>query len=135
MQNSILLQLKFITLELTECFFILGLLWGQVYAGPALEHVCDGLKPGCCYQARLYCISEGGQSPVSHYCCLCLTTTHLKRFDHFKFNWTGKRRYIFFLFMYILLLFYIIIEILLGLLIVLSSSFVLIFYQKVPDVL
>lgn len=45
---------------------ILGLLWGLVYSGPALEHVCDGLKPGYCYQARLYCISEGGQSPVSH---------------------------------------------------------------------
>ncbi|MED6250500.1 hypothetical protein ATANTOWER_022977 [Ataeniobius toweri] len=42
-----------------------GLLWELVYSGPALEHVCDGLKPGCCYQARLYCISEGGQSPLS----------------------------------------------------------------------
>ncbi|KAM4590487.1 fibronectin type-III domain-containing protein 3A [Fundulus diaphanus] len=42
-----------------------GLLWGLVYSGPALEHVCDGLKPGCSYQARLYCISEGGQSPLS----------------------------------------------------------------------
>ncbi|MEQ2237132.1 Fibronectin type-III domain-containing protein 3A, partial [Ilyodon furcidens] len=42
-----------------------GLLWELVYSGSALEHVCDGLKPGCCYQARLYCISEGGQSPLS----------------------------------------------------------------------
>uniref|UniRef100_A0AAX7TQ76 Fibronectin type-III domain-containing protein 3A n=1 Tax=Astatotilapia calliptera TaxID=8154 RepID=A0AAX7TQ76_ASTCA len=40
--------------------------WGQVYSGPALEHVCEGLKPGCSYQTRVYCMSEGGQSPVSH---------------------------------------------------------------------
>uniref|UniRef100_A0A672ITJ9 Fibronectin type-III domain-containing protein 3A n=1 Tax=Salarias fasciatus TaxID=181472 RepID=A0A672ITJ9_SALFA len=42
-----------------------GLSWGLVYSGPALEHVCDGLKPGCSYQTRVYCISEGGQSPLS----------------------------------------------------------------------
>lgn len=39
--------------------------WGQVYSGPALEHVCEGLKPGCSYQTRVYCMSEGGQSPLS----------------------------------------------------------------------
>lgn len=43
-----------------------GLSWELVYSGPAKEHVCDGLKPGCSYQTRIYCLSEGGQSPVSH---------------------------------------------------------------------
>lgn len=43
-----------------------GVSWELVYTGPALEHVCDGLKPGCCYQTRVYCMSVGGQSPVSH---------------------------------------------------------------------
>ncbi|XP_061536787.1 LOW QUALITY PROTEIN: fibronectin type-III domain-containing protein 3A [Phycodurus eques] len=42
-----------------------GLLWELVYSGPAMEHVCDGLKPGCSYQMRVYCMSEGGQSPLS----------------------------------------------------------------------
>uniref|UniRef100_A0A8C8A3N0 Fibronectin type-III domain-containing protein 3A n=1 Tax=Oryzias sinensis TaxID=183150 RepID=A0A8C8A3N0_9TELE len=42
-----------------------GSSWGLVYSGPALEHVCDGLKPGCSYQTRVYCMSEGGQSPMS----------------------------------------------------------------------
>ncbi|XP_061575736.1 fibronectin type-III domain-containing protein 3A isoform X1 [Cololabis saira] len=42
-----------------------GSSWGLVYSGPASEHVCDGLKPGCSYQTRVYCISEGGQSPLS----------------------------------------------------------------------
>ncbi|KAM9317891.1 fibronectin type-III domain-containing protein 3A [Pholidichthys leucotaenia] len=42
-----------------------GVSWGQVYSGPALEHVCDGLKPGSSYQTRVYCMSEGGQSPLS----------------------------------------------------------------------
>ncbi|XP_061828359.1 fibronectin type-III domain-containing protein 3A isoform X2 [Nerophis lumbriciformis] len=42
-----------------------GLSWELVYSGPALECVCDGLKPGCCYQTRVYCMSEGGQSPLS----------------------------------------------------------------------
>ncbi|XP_061683033.1 fibronectin type-III domain-containing protein 3A isoform X2 [Syngnathoides biaculeatus] len=42
-----------------------GLSWELVYSGPAMEHVCDGLKPGCSYQMRVYCISEGGQSPLS----------------------------------------------------------------------
>lgn len=31
-----------------------------------MEHMCEGLKPGCSYQTRVYCMSEGGQSPVSH---------------------------------------------------------------------
>lgn len=44
----------------------LGLSWELVYSGPAMEHVCEGLKPGCSYQTRVYCMSEGGQSPVSH---------------------------------------------------------------------
>lgn len=43
-----------------------GLSWELVYSGPAKEHVCEGLKPGCSYQTRIYCLSEGGQSPVSH---------------------------------------------------------------------
>uniref|UniRef100_A0A671UDA2 Fibronectin type-III domain-containing protein 3A n=1 Tax=Sparus aurata TaxID=8175 RepID=A0A671UDA2_SPAAU len=43
-----------------------SLSWDLVYSGPAMEHVCEGLKPGCSYQTRVYCMSEGGQSPVSH---------------------------------------------------------------------
>uniref|UniRef100_A0A7N8XX76 Fibronectin type-III domain-containing protein 3A n=1 Tax=Mastacembelus armatus TaxID=205130 RepID=A0A7N8XX76_9TELE len=42
-----------------------GLSWDLVYSGPAMEHVCEGLKPGCAYQIRVYCLSEGGQSPLS----------------------------------------------------------------------
>uniref|UniRef100_A0AAQ5XAG6 Fibronectin type-III domain-containing protein 3A n=1 Tax=Amphiprion ocellaris TaxID=80972 RepID=A0AAQ5XAG6_AMPOC len=42
-----------------------SLSWGPVYSGPAMEHVCEGLKPGCSYQTRVYCMSEGGQSPLS----------------------------------------------------------------------
>ncbi|KAL6115823.1 fndc3a [Pungitius sinensis] len=42
-----------------------GLSWELVYSGPAGEHVCEGLKPGCSYQTRVYCMSEGGQSPLS----------------------------------------------------------------------
>lgn len=45
--------------------FFEGLSWELVYSGPAKEHVCEGLKPGCSYQTRVYCMSEGGQSPVS----------------------------------------------------------------------
>uniref|UniRef100_A0A3P8SX26 Fibronectin type III domain containing 3A n=1 Tax=Amphiprion percula TaxID=161767 RepID=A0A3P8SX26_AMPPE len=48
------------------CEGLSGLSWGPVYSGPAMEHVCEGLKPGCSYQTRVYCMSEGGQSPVSH---------------------------------------------------------------------
>nr|XP_061797560.1 fibronectin type-III domain-containing protein 3A-like [Nerophis lumbriciformis] len=40
-------------------------LWESTYAGPATEHLCDGLKPGYSYQTRVYCMSEGGQSPLS----------------------------------------------------------------------
>uniref|UniRef100_A0A8B9J8K4 Fibronectin type-III domain-containing protein n=1 Tax=Astyanax mexicanus TaxID=7994 RepID=A0A8B9J8K4_ASTMX len=39
--------------------------WEQVYRGSAMECVCDGLKPGCSYQAKVYCLSVGGQSPMS----------------------------------------------------------------------
>ncbi|KAM9820467.1 LOW QUALITY PROTEIN: fibronectin type-III domain-containing protein 3A [Neosynchiropus ocellatus] len=42
-----------------------GVSWELVYSGPALEHQCDGLKPGCSYQMRVYCMSTGGQSPLS----------------------------------------------------------------------
>ncbi|XP_064157758.1 fibronectin type-III domain-containing protein 3A isoform X2 [Anguilla rostrata] len=42
-----------------------GALWEVVYRGSALECVCDGLKPGSSYQTRVYCISQGGQSPLS----------------------------------------------------------------------
>uniref|UniRef100_A0AAR2L454 Fibronectin type-III domain-containing protein 3A n=1 Tax=Pygocentrus nattereri TaxID=42514 RepID=A0AAR2L454_PYGNA len=42
-----------------------GSSWEQVYRGSAMECVCDGLKPGWSYQARVYCLSEGGQSPMS----------------------------------------------------------------------
>uniref|UniRef100_A0A8B9HHY6 Fibronectin type-III domain-containing protein n=1 Tax=Astyanax mexicanus TaxID=7994 RepID=A0A8B9HHY6_ASTMX len=41
-----------------------GSSWEQVYRGSAMECVCDGLKPGCSYQAKVYCLSVGGQSPV-----------------------------------------------------------------------
>ncbi|KAM3874865.1 fibronectin type-III domain-containing protein 3A [Diretmus argenteus] len=42
-----------------------GVSWELVYSGPATEHVCEGLKSGCSYQTRVYCMSEGGQSPLS----------------------------------------------------------------------
>ncbi|KAI1903821.1 hypothetical protein AGOR_G00031150 [Albula goreensis] len=42
-----------------------GTLWELVYSGAALEHVCEGLRPGCSYQTRVYCTSQGGQSPLS----------------------------------------------------------------------
>uniref|UniRef100_A0A8C6LI94 Fibronectin type-III domain-containing protein 3A n=1 Tax=Nothobranchius furzeri TaxID=105023 RepID=A0A8C6LI94_NOTFU len=45
---------------------VTGASWELVYSGSALEHVCGGLKPGCSYRTRVYCMSEGGQSPVSH---------------------------------------------------------------------
>uniref|UniRef100_A0A8B9J8S3 Fibronectin type-III domain-containing protein 3A n=1 Tax=Astyanax mexicanus TaxID=7994 RepID=A0A8B9J8S3_ASTMX len=41
-----------------------GSSWEQVYRGSAMECVCDGLKPGCSYQAKVYCLSVGGQSPL-----------------------------------------------------------------------
>lgn len=52
-------------LKSVSCLFS-GMSWELVYSGPAMEHVCEGLKPGCSYQTRVYCMSEGGQSPVSH---------------------------------------------------------------------
>ncbi|KAI9548001.1 hypothetical protein NQZ68_013019 [Dissostichus eleginoides] len=39
-----------------------GLSWELMYSGPAVEHVCEGLKPGCSYQTRVYCMSEGGRA-------------------------------------------------------------------------
>uniref|UniRef100_UPI00398E758F fibronectin type-III domain-containing protein 3A isoform X3 n=1 Tax=Pristiophorus japonicus TaxID=55135 RepID=UPI00398E758F len=39
--------------------------WDMVYSGATREHVCAHLNPGCTYQLRAYCISEGGESPVS----------------------------------------------------------------------
>uniref|UniRef100_A0A8C1R8T8 Fibronectin type-III domain-containing protein 3A-like n=1 Tax=Cyprinus carpio TaxID=7962 RepID=A0A8C1R8T8_CYPCA len=36
--------------------------WNQVYSGSAMECVCDDLSPGCSYQARVHCISAGGES-------------------------------------------------------------------------
>ncbi|XP_041067888.1 fibronectin type-III domain-containing protein 3A isoform X2 [Carcharodon carcharias] len=39
--------------------------WDMVYSGSTREYVCDHLNPGCTYQLRIYCISEGGQSSVS----------------------------------------------------------------------
>ncbi|KAF7218770.1 transcript variant X1 [Nothobranchius furzeri] len=44
---------------------VTGASWELVYSGSALEHVCGGLKPGCSYRTRVYCMSEGGQSPLS----------------------------------------------------------------------
>ncbi|RXN04202.1 fibronectin type-III domain-containing 3A-like protein [Labeo rohita] len=42
-----------------------GSSWNQVYSGSAMECVCDGLSPGCSYQARVHCISAGGESPLT----------------------------------------------------------------------
>uniref|UniRef100_A0A673KFE4 Fibronectin type-III domain-containing protein 3a-like n=1 Tax=Sinocyclocheilus rhinocerous TaxID=307959 RepID=A0A673KFE4_9TELE len=41
-----------------------GSSWNQVYSGSAMECVCDGLSPGCSYQARVHCFSAGGESPL-----------------------------------------------------------------------
>uniref|UniRef100_A0A8C9V8W8 Fibronectin type III domain containing 3A n=1 Tax=Scleropages formosus TaxID=113540 RepID=A0A8C9V8W8_SCLFO len=42
-----------------------GASWEQVYCGSDMEHSCEGLRPGVTYLTRVYCISEGGQSPQS----------------------------------------------------------------------
>ncbi|KAM4796076.1 fibronectin type-III domain-containing protein 3A [Rhinophrynus dorsalis] len=39
--------------------------WDMVYSGATREYLCDHLSPGCYYRLRVYCISDGGQSPVS----------------------------------------------------------------------
>lgn len=39
--------------------------WDMVYSGAFREHTCDHLQPGCSYRIRVYCISDGGQSPAS----------------------------------------------------------------------
>uniref|UniRef100_A0AAY4D632 Fibronectin type-III domain-containing protein 3A n=1 Tax=Denticeps clupeoides TaxID=299321 RepID=A0AAY4D632_9TELE len=53
-------EISSFVVELSE-----GSSWQQVYSGSTTEHVCDALKPGCSYQVRVYCNSEGGQSPMS----------------------------------------------------------------------
>lgn len=45
-------------------FMFSGSPWEEVYRGSAMECVCDGLKPGGTYQARVCCHSKGGQSLV-----------------------------------------------------------------------
>lgn len=52
--------------SLFACVCVSGSSWNQVYSGLAVECVCDGLSPGCSYQARVHCISAGGESPVCH---------------------------------------------------------------------
>ncbi|XP_053312265.1 fibronectin type-III domain-containing protein 3A [Spea bombifrons] len=42
-----------------------GFRWDVVYSGAAREYLCDQLSPGCTYRLRVYCSSDGGQSPVS----------------------------------------------------------------------
>ncbi|XP_051965561.1 fibronectin type-III domain-containing protein 3a-like isoform X1 [Xyrauchen texanus] len=42
-----------------------GFSWNQVYSGSAMECLCDGLSPGCSYQARVHGISAGGESPMT----------------------------------------------------------------------
>ncbi|XP_059389458.1 fibronectin type-III domain-containing protein 3a isoform X3 [Carassius carassius] len=44
---------------------ISGPSWNQVYCGSAMECVCDDLSPGCSYQARVHCISAGGESQLT----------------------------------------------------------------------
>ncbi|XP_076138396.1 fibronectin type-III domain-containing protein 3A isoform X2 [Alosa pseudoharengus] len=51
------------TVEMSEG--LTGSTWEEVYSGSAMECVCDSLKPGCSYQARVSCESEGGQSTLS----------------------------------------------------------------------
>lgn len=76
-----------VTQTLFSAFLLLaGLSWELVYSGPAKEHVCDGLKPGCSYQTRIYCLSEGGQSPVSHSAVACLRPHRFKNSAHLRFD-------------------------------------------------
>ncbi|XP_053564335.1 fibronectin type-III domain-containing protein 3A [Bombina bombina] len=39
--------------------------WDVVYSGTAREHLCDHLNPGSTFRLHVYCLSDGGQSPVS----------------------------------------------------------------------
>ncbi|XP_074863783.1 fibronectin type-III domain-containing protein 3a-like isoform X2 [Carettochelys insculpta] len=50
-------------LEISET--LIGSKWEVIYSGSMREHVCDHLKPGTSYRLRVYCISKGGESPVS----------------------------------------------------------------------
>uniref|UniRef100_A0AAY4EYI2 Fibronectin type-III domain-containing protein n=1 Tax=Denticeps clupeoides TaxID=299321 RepID=A0AAY4EYI2_9TELE len=38
--------------------------WNDVYRGPGMQHVCDGLRPAACYSLRLCSVNTGGQSQV-----------------------------------------------------------------------
>ncbi|XP_056612182.1 fibronectin type-III domain-containing protein 3A isoform X3 [Triplophysa dalaica] len=42
-----------------------GCTWNRVYSGLGTECACDGLSPGGSYQARVHCISAGGESPLT----------------------------------------------------------------------
>uniref|UniRef100_A0AAY4EYG2 Fibronectin type-III domain-containing protein n=1 Tax=Denticeps clupeoides TaxID=299321 RepID=A0AAY4EYG2_9TELE len=49
--------------------------WNDVYRGPGMQHVCDGLRPAACYSLRLCSVNTGGQSQGS--VSLCVQTLNL----------------------------------------------------------
>lgn len=63
---NLILALLWLFHWLCVLYVFSGSSWNQVYSGSAMECVCDGLSPGCSYQARVHCISVGGESPVCH---------------------------------------------------------------------